>query len=323
MESLVADVVDGQTFCNPLGVALADPHILADGDRYYLYGTTSPAEGYQVWSGDNLIDWHLEGFALRKSSTSWGRRHFWAPCVIKKDQTYLLYYSAVGAVGGGQESHRICLAASQSPTGPFVDVVAPLLDVGRAVIDAHVLIDGQRGWLYYALDCSENGVSEIYVVPLSADMCQVGGDPVRCIGPSQGWEGVRWNEAPYVFRSGSWYVMTYSAQGFFDPRYAVGYATARHPQGPWIKAPENPILCRNELVSGPGHNCIASSPDGSELFIVYHAHRRRGGGHARELAMDRLLIEQNAEDGLSLKAIGPTRAPQPRPAARRARPQAA
>mgnify|MGYP003344082713 CR=1 FL=1 len=55
-------------------------------------------------------------------------------------------------------------------------------------------------------------------------------------------------------------------------------ATAGQPLGPWVKDPRNPILAsRLDIgVSSPGHNSITHSPDGKEMFIVYHSHADPG-----------------------------------------------
>ena len=63
--------------------------------------------------------------------------------------------------------------------------------------------------------------------------------------------------------------MTYSANYFGGPDYAVRYATARHPLGPYTKAAENPILQRSGPITGTGHSCLFRGPDGS-LMICYH-----------------------------------------------------
>jgi GH43 family beta-xylosidase len=80
----------------------------------------------------------------------------------------------------------------------------------------------------------------------------------------------------------------------------------------WTKSQDNPILSRNiELgISGPGHNCITQSPDGMEMFIVYHSHAdpQKPSGR-RLLNIDRMIFEESG----NLKIIGPTRTPQPLP----------
>jgi beta-xylosidase len=307
-----------QGYFNPLPVEIADPSVLRHNGVYYLYGTSAPSEGFRVWSSTDLVHWEARPLAFRKTATSWGRNHFWAPCAVERDGAFYLYYNAVGPVGGRRTSHRICVARSDSPLGPFVDVKAPFLDIGCAVIDAEVFVDADgRGYLYYSKDISENPVSEVFVVPLSDDLLTVTGQPVPCIRPSQAWEGNRWNEAPCVFRHGDTYVMTYSARCFSDPLYGVGYATASSPLGPWLKGPNNPILRRTDEVSGPGHNCVTTSPDGRELMILYHTHQSPLGGCDRQLAMDRLLIApaagQSSSATVRVFTDGPTHTWRPAP----------
>jgi hypothetical protein len=91
----------------------------------------------------------------------------------------------------------------------------------------------------------------------------------------------------------------------------VGYATATNPLGPWTKYAGNPVLKKNMSigVSGPGHNCVTSSPDDKELFIVYHTHTfpDKPSGN-RNLCIDRMIFENGV-----IKVLGPTRSPQPLP----------
>ena len=106
--------------------------------------------------------------------------------------------------------------------------------------------------------------------------------------------------------------MTYSSGIYSSPAYGIGYNTASSPLGPWTKSPSNPLVCSDATigVSGPGHNNIVASPDGKELFVVYHAHADPAKpGAARNVNIDRLVIEP---DG-SLRLLGPTRTPQPLP----------
>ncbi len=310
-----------QTYTNPLGVDLADPDIIRHDGTYYLYGTSSDS-GFRVWTSSDLVDWKAhDRLAFSKTAKSWGQQNFWAPDVLEHDGTFYLYYSSVGPVAGGRTSHRICVAQSDSPLGPFTDVKAPLLNIGKAVIDAHAFVDTDgKAYLYYALDHSENVQrdgrrhSHLYVVRLGPDLVSIVGKPVFCTRATQRWEGNpraedTWNEGPLVLKHKSTYILMYSARVFSDPRYAVGYATARSPLGPWTKASENPILQRTRGVSGPGHNSVIASPDGKELFVVYHTHKNLEGGHDRELNIDRLHITEGANGKVRLRVDGPTRRP--------------
>src|SRR5689334_14187930 len=138
------------TYTNPVARNVPDPFVIRYEGMYYAYGTNAPGEGYRVLSSPDLVHWQDRGFAFHKTDTSWGRENFWAPCVVQKDHSFYLFYSSMGKVGDGSRmSHRISVARADSPLGPFVDLKAPLLDVGKATIDAHVMIDDDgRAYLY-------------------------------------------------------------------------------------------------------------------------------------------------------------------------------
>jgi beta-xylosidase len=106
----------------------------------------------------------------------------------------------------------------------------------------------------------------------------------------------------------------YSANYFGGKNYAVGYATSKHPLGPFTKAANNPVLQKNVekggVVTGTGHNSITYSPDGKEMYCVYHA-RTSATGEQRVVFIDRMKILKNG----MLVVEGPTTRRQPAPAA--------
>lgn len=307
---------------NPLNVQrIGDPFVLkaADG-KYYCYATSAVEQGFKAWSSDDMIHWNEEGFVYEKTDSSWGFRQFWAPEVVEHRGRYYMYYTARWKE---KDSLRLGVAAADGPLGPFVDAAdRPMFDFGYAAIDGNVLIDEDGGnYLYYSRDCSENVVdgkreSHIYGIRLADDMLSVRGDPVLLLRPDQDWELKSgpdrfWNEGPFVLKRGGLYYLMYSANFFAGRDYSVGYAVSRHPLGPYAKYAGNPILAAaQEGISGPGHNSVAVSPDGSELFIVYHTHTdpQEGGGN-RQLCIDRMEFR---EDG-SIRVLGPTLDDQPAP----------
>src|SRR3546814_6223392 len=68
----------------------------------------------------------------------------------------------------------------------------------------------------------------------------------------------RWTEGSFTFKHAGTYYMMYSANHFGGEHYAVGYATAESPLGPYVKSPGNPVLEKNTAhggkVTGTGHN---------------------------------------------------------------------
>lgn len=299
------------TYQNPLDVIIADPFILRANNTYYLYGTTVANYGLEVFSSSNLIDWRGRGFVLHRTPDSWAKNKFWAPECFEHHGKYYLHYTASGEA----RSLRICLAVANTPLGPFTDVKSPWLDPGQAVIDSHVFkdTDGQL-YLYYVLDCSENKFSEVRVCKLSDDLVP-SKESWFCARPSQPWEGTVWNEGPFVIKHRDTYYLTYSANAYSDSHYGLGVATAPTPLGPWTKSPSNPVLQKTDTAPGPGHNAVIASPDGKELFLVYHTLQNPGYNAARQLAMDRMhfVAAPNPSSPDVLVVDGPTTTDQPFP----------
>ena len=310
-ETVPAGVVT--QYANPLDVPLGDPYVLLHDGTYYLYATSS-WYGFKVWSSPDLVDWQYRGMAFAATSSSWGKANFWAPEVKEKNGTFFMHYTSQGADG----ILRICVATSASPLGPFTDVVAPMFDTGdgKAWIDGDVFFDTDgTAYLYCVKDVSRNPKSQIHVARLKSSLTALDTSLAFCIEPNGGWEGDSWNEGPFVLKHNGTYYLMYSGNGYFSPNYAIGYATATSPFGPWTKYAGNPILKKTSFVSGPGHNSVVRSPDDSEMFIVYHTHISLSGGSERQLAIDRLVFSPGGGGGPDLLIVpnGPSVTPQPWP----------
>jgi GH43 family beta-xylosidase len=307
---------------NPLSInGIGDPFILkASTGKYYCYPTSGANEGFRAWSSYNLVDWKEEGFVYRIEENSWGQNRFWAPEVVEYKGKYYMYYTAGWKLNN---SLRIGVAAADNPLGPFKDLKdSPMFDFGYAAIDAHILIDEDgKKYIYFSKDCSENIIdgrheSHIYGAALDNDMVSLKGEPVLLTKPEQDWElksGTewRWNEGAFVVKKDGIYYLMYSANFYKERDYSVGYAFSDKPLGPFIKYQNNPVMATQcGEISGPGHHCVTTSPDGSELFIVYHTHTNpQEGGSNRQVCIDRMGFR---EDG-SIYVKGPTADEQPMP----------
>ena len=309
------------TYQNPLPIKnIGDPFVLRASDgTYYCYATSAP-DGFKAWSSTDLINWMDTGYIYKRREDSWGASDFWAPEVVYYEGKYFLHYSARWQQN---QSLRIGVAIADSPGGPFIDVSnRPMFDFGYAAIDGHVLLDEDgRKYFYYSRDCSENVVdgrheSHLYVAELDDDLTSLKGEPLLIAKPEQEWElrsGPEWlwNEGPFVLKYDSRYYLMYSANFYASRDYSVGYAVAESPMGPFVKVAHNPILASpNAEISGPGHNSVTTSPDGSELFIVYHIHTdAQNPSGDRQVCIDRMGFRK---DG-SLYIAGPSYTPQPIP----------
>ncbi len=292
----------------------ADPFVFKDDDgTYYLYHT---GKNFKVHSSKDLINWVALGSSMPTSNYKWAVQNFWAPELVKVNGEYYLHYTGEAADG----VKRIGIAKSSSPSGPFVDV----FDKGfygtppKSVIDSHIFVDDDgKVYMYYSNAMSSNQVgnqnySEIWVIELKPDLSGTLGLAKKLIQPEQGWEysnkeGNYWNEGAVLIKNAGTYYLMYSANCYCNSNYAVGYATSKSPLGPFVKYGKNPVLSNESvtnLVSGPGHHTITTSPDNKELLIIYHSHMDLSlKGGERMMNIDKIGFR---EDG-TVYVNGPTK----------------
>ena len=308
-----------QEYVNPVSniTNIGDPFVLNHNGTYYMYCTSNSNKGFYYWTSKDLVNWEKQGLALSNTTPSvFGTNRFWAPEVVNYKGKFYMTYSA----GDSSGVMKLCLAVSDSPEGPFKSYQSPWYEHKLSHIDATIFSDGKTAYAYFVRDCSTNIIngrhtSQIFVVQLSDDLKTFITEPKLVITPDQGWEDINktslWNEGPFVLKHEDTYYITYSANGYNTNEYCVGYATADNPLEPWKKAAENPILKANlDIgVSGPGHNSFAYSPDGNELFMIYHAHTfpDKPSGN-RSVYIDRIHFI-----GGKMVVEGPTKTPQPYP----------
>lgn len=299
---------------------IGDPFVMYDtaSHKYYMYCTGGL---FRCWSSETMKTWKEEGDSYQKTVKSFGTQKYWAPEVFEYRGTYYMVYSAADDTG----IMSIGLASSERPEGPYTDVSdTPLFSPGYSVIDADLLFDEDgKIYLYYAKDNPGNIVngkrtSQIFGIELLPDLSGTVGEPVLLATPEAEWEtcsgSVVWNEGPCVFRCNGIYYLLYSANYYASVSYCIGYATSDTPLGPYTKYKNNPILKGDGVfTSGTGHCSVTHSPDGTELYIVYHSHtdvtNTSNPVADRTPCVDRLIVR---EDG-TLAVNGPSVARQPLP----------
>jgi xylan 1,4-beta-xylosidase len=240
---------------------LADPAAIRFEGRYYLYPTDEAggALGFDVYLSDDLVNWTRGPRVFSHPGPN-----VWAPEVYRDPDTRLfyLYYSS---------NMRIGVAVADTPLGPFVDRGILIPDA----IDAHLFRDDDGSlYLYYSY------APPVYVRRLTGQLrvqrmatpLQPGGDPLVLLR-SERWERflgvVGIIEGPWILKRNGTYYLMYSGNATSSVDYAIGYATADSPLGPFTRFSGNPVLTRGGGILGPGHNSVVEAPDGS-LVIVYH-----------------------------------------------------
>lgn len=250
---------------NPL---LADPTIFFNDGKYYLYGTVGRGmdSGFRAYSSNDKINWKDEGFVLRKGE-SYGDKGFWAPQVFKHQGKFYMAYTA---------NEHIAIASADSPLGPFTQKEQKPLDAPVRMIDPFVYFD-HSGKIYLYHVRLQDG-NRIFVAELDKTLSSIDTATLKeCINASLPWEdtqNVEWKvaEGPTVFRWKGWYYMIYSANDFRNRDYAIGYATAASPAGPWVKSGSSPIISRKNIgINGTGHGDVLMDKNG-RIYYVFHVH---------------------------------------------------
>ncbi|GLY93108.1 hypothetical protein Acsp02_03640 [Actinoplanes sp. NBRC 103695] len=291
----------------------ADPDVAIYNNRYYVFPTSSRPYAEQTYldafSSTDLVNWTKHPNVLTTANVTWARYAVWAPAPIARNGKYYLYFAA-NDIQSNAELGGIGVAVADRPEGPYRDAIGrPLIAQfvnGAQPIDQDVFIDDDgQAYIYYG------GWGHANVARLNSDMTSLGtfpdGSTYKEITPSGYVEG------PQMFKKNGKYYLMWSEGGWTGPNYAVAYAIADSPTGPFTRLDR--ILGQDAAVArGAGHNSVLNIPGTDTWYIVYH--RRplsETDGNARQLAYDRMtfrpdgtiepvkmLVKDNFADGNAL-----------------------
>lgn len=260
---------------NPvLGDDFPDPDVLEVDGTYFAYATNANLDNVQVARSTDLIQWEPLEDALPDLPTWVIPGKTWAPEVMALDDgSYVLYFTATNF---DPTLQCIGVATADDPAGPFTVVGEQMLvcpaEEGGAIDAATFRDDDGTAYLLWKNDGNCCGHDTwIYAAPLAADGLTLAGEPTRLIKQDQTWEG-HLVEAPTLVKRDGAYVLLYSANDYGGAEYAIGYATASAPAGPYEKAP-GPLLTTQMTGGrfvGPGGQDVVVGPDGQDR-LVFHS----------------------------------------------------
>ncbi len=253
-------------------MGIGDPSVIFYKNRYYLYAT-GDNKSYDVYTSPDLVIWS-KGPKIFKSDES----GVWAPDVFydARGGKFYLYYTV---------DMRIGVAVADGPEGTFRDAGTLV----KHAIDAHLFLDDDgKYYLYYA---GYPGFS-IFVQPMDSPV-RKNGRPVQLLRPTEAWEkkGLPVTEAPWMLKQEGTYYLLYSGSGANTADYAIGYATAKSPVGPFIRYDGNPLVQRGPGVFGPGH-CSVTKDRAGNLWMVYHQKTDAAKGWTRIICIDPLWFDE-------------------------------
>lgn len=249
---------------------LADPTIFHHDGKYILAGTDDVNYGFTLYTSTDLVHWKsgggkAKGNRLLYKDDSYGTGSFWAPQLFCIGDSFGIAYAA---------DEHVAIAFSKNVLGPYKQSKQCTVYEDTKTIDPFVFIDDDStAYLFHVRLTGENA---IWVSYLNDDMQTIKNSGSRkCVGAVSGWENTTGEyavcEGPSVIKDNGMYYLLYSCNDYRNIDYAVGYAYAKSPLGPWTKA-SGPILSRHHLgINGTGHGDLFRDPDG-QLWYVFHVH---------------------------------------------------
>ncbi len=270
----------------------ADPEAAVFGKTYWIYPTTSAPYAEQVrfdaFSSPDLVHWTQHPGVLKKEAISWAREAMWAPAVVENGGRYYFFFSA-NDIKNNDEVGGIGVAVADAPEGPYRDLLGkPLIGEfhnGAQPIDQFVFKDDDGTWyMIYG------GWKHANIVRLKDDFTGVlplaDGTLYKEITPAP-----EYVEGSLMFKRNGRYYYMWSEGGWGEPDYAVAYAIADAPTGPFKRI--GTILQQDpEIATSAGHHSLIHAPDDDSWYIVYH--RRPLGEtsrHHRATAIERMTFD--------------------------------
>ncbi len=297
-----------------LQIFLADPTVYAEDGKYYMAGTRggSPA-GFTMLESCDLKHWayaRTDSMVLINGNQTYGTQWFWAPQFFKDGDHYLLAYCA---------NEHVAVARANNLTDVYTQPTVQAFDGSASNIDPFIFRDDDGK--YYMYHVRFGGGNFLWVAEFDPETAQiVPGTLSKCFSNTQGWEATNAYpsapimEGPTVVKIDDLYYLFYSANHYLSTDYAVGYATAPSPTGPWTKNPSNPIIHRNIVGEmGSGHGDVFFDADGNMRY-VYHVHYSDSKSEPRRTRILTLNVDKSEGQPYKITAdpesiIIPTRTP--------------
>ena len=270
---------------NPLGPG-ADPYVTQWQDSYLLVRSYLPGSSVRgVWidKADQLQDVHYSNSAST-TVLAWSAppgtnysQQIWAPELHRIDGKWYIY---VAASDGDNSTHRMHVLERDDPDpmGPFTYKGKIAASTDRWAIDGTVLQwQDKEYFIWSGWPGSTDGQQNLYIAEMS-NPWTISGNRVLLSSPTFAWErhGIAVNEGPQTLIHDGKLHIIYSGSAYFTHEYALGRLTydgtgSLLDPASWTKSP-TPVFQQAGAIVGTGHASFTTSPDGTQHWIVYHAH---------------------------------------------------
>ena len=263
-----------------------DPTIIQANGYYYLYTT-----GEKIYKSVNLINWtYVRKVFEGKPRPSFvkGANSYWAPCITKQNNRYVLYFAL--SVWGGIDSAGIGVAYSQSPEGPFTIVGDGKLFTSKEVgvknsIDPFFFQEGSSKFIIWG------SFYGIFAIQLTSDGLSVKNYKVK------NQLAGTYFEAPFIYKRNNYYYLFASIGSCCEgdsSTYQTVVGRSNTFLGPYVaqdggKMINNHftvLLSGNNKFVGPGHNSRIIVDKDKRTWMFYHAYLRGQSQIGRTVCID-------------------------------------
>ena len=312
---------DGKRHTNP------DPFILRWCGEYYCYATDEA--GVKVSKSENLTEWTYLGYAISEKD----HRDYWAPSVIYINGKFYMYYSNISENDAKCHEECLKLAISDKPEGPFV-WKKTFFD--KFSIDSHPVIWNEKLYMFYSVNdwigTDEKIAGTCILVDEMLSPEEFAGQAKAVVlpgieqeifaknrfGDGRDWYTIE-GAAPIVRGRHFW--LLYSANAYVNEDYFIGSTVADLGESlmdmEFCKYPSDkkwhPLLKKNEMVEGTGHNTVEKAPDMMEEWIIYHG-RNAEEEIKQDIEQREMHIAPLRFNGKEVVCLGPTTKEQDCPA---------
>jgi GH43 family beta-xylosidase len=281
-----AALADSATFTNPIAEG-ADPWVTKHGDQY-VWCFSEGNRGISVWLSDRLTSIGTRHVVWQAPETGPWSKEVWAPEMHFLDGKWYIY---LAADDGNNANHLAYVLESKNadPLGPY-QISGPFATGDGAdgkspniwAIDMTVLEHGGKRYaIWSGWDKPGTDRQFLYIAPMKNPRELAAPRRLLVSNDNYLWErteereGSRGlNEGPQILKRDGRTFVTYSCGASWSATYKLGLLelTGADPSDPasWKKHPE-PVFKSGNGVIGVGHSTFVPSPDGSEIWHVYHA----------------------------------------------------
>ncbi|MFL9832016.1 glycoside hydrolase family 43 protein [Flavobacterium sp. ST-87] len=273
----------------------ADPAALVYKDKVYLYtGHDVPEKGvntyrmndWLVYSSSDMVNWKEHPVPLKTSDFAWAKGDAWAGQVIERNGKF---YWFVTVSHGSIHGKSIGIAVSDSPTGPFKDVL------GKALITNDMTTKTKISWddIDPTVIVDDDGQAYLFWGNTVCNYVKLKENMIEMDGPMQTIDLPNFTEAPWIHKRKDWYYLSYAYQ--FPEK--IAYAMSKSINGPWEY---KGIL--NEVAGNSNTNHQAIIDFKGKSYFIYHngSIPTEGGSFRRSVCVDRLFYN---EDGTMKRVV--------------------